>query len=59
MCNHATQLWHEIKAQGYAGGRRTLARYLGTFSNNLGIAQHVELLGLHYDLSRLLGDPSR
>ena len=30
-CHNATQLWREIQAQGYAGGRSTLARFVFTF----------------------------
>lgn len=30
-CHSATQLWREIQAQGYAGGRSTLARFVFTF----------------------------
>jgi transposase len=30
-CHNATQLWREIQAQGYAGGRSTLARLVFTF----------------------------
>jgi transposase len=30
-CHNATVLWHEIRAQGYAGGRSTLARFVATF----------------------------
>lgn len=29
-CHNATKLWHEIKAQGYAGGRSTMARFIFT-----------------------------
>ena len=29
-CHNATQLWREIQAQGYAGGRSTLARFVCT-----------------------------
>ena len=29
-CHNAAQLWHEIQAQGYAGGRSTLRRFLFT-----------------------------
>jgi transposase len=27
-CHNATKLWHEIQAQGYAGGRSTMARFV-------------------------------
>jgi len=27
-CHNATKLWHEIQAQGYAGGRSTMARFI-------------------------------
>jgi transposase len=29
-CHNATELWHEIQAQGYAGGRSTMARFVCT-----------------------------
>jgi transposase len=29
-CHNATKLWHEIQAQGYAGGRSTMARFIAT-----------------------------
>lgn len=29
-CHNATQLWHEIQAQGYTGGRSTMARFVST-----------------------------
>jgi transposase len=29
-CHNATKLWHEIQAQGYAGGRSTMARFVFT-----------------------------
>ena len=29
-CHNAAQLWHEIQAQGYAGGRSTLRRFIFT-----------------------------
>ena len=29
-CHNATKLWHEIQAQGYAGGRSTVARFVFT-----------------------------
>jgi transposase len=29
-CHNATQLWHEIQAQGYTGGRSTMARFVAT-----------------------------
>ncbi len=30
-CHNATQLWHEIQAQGYAGGRSMVASFVATF----------------------------
>jgi transposase len=29
-CHNATKLWHEIQAQGYVGGRSTMARFVFT-----------------------------
>jgi transposase len=29
-CHNATELWHEIQAQGYSGGRSTMARFVAT-----------------------------
>ena len=29
-CHNATQLWHEIQAEGYAGGRGMVARFVAT-----------------------------
>ena len=29
-CHNATKLWHEIQAQGYTGGRSTMARFIAT-----------------------------
>jgi transposase len=33
-CHNATKLWHEIQAQGYAGGRSTMARFVFTLRTN-------------------------
>lgn len=30
-CHNATQLWHEIQAQGYAGGRSMVASFIASF----------------------------
>ncbi len=29
-CHNATELWHEIQAQGYTGGRSTMTRFVAT-----------------------------
>jgi transposase len=29
-CHNATKLWHEVQAQGYTGGRSTMARFVAT-----------------------------
>jgi hypothetical protein len=30
-CHNATKLWHELQAQGYTGGRSTMARFVASF----------------------------
>ena len=48
-CHNATQLWHEIEAQGYAGGRSMVARLVSGFRTRL--SQPVSAKPKHHDLS--------